>query len=384
MKEPFVSHADLPALPLWHSMRERGAALSFTLEATARCNNDCRHCYINLPAGDRRAQAQELSVAEIRAIANQAVSLGALWCLLTGGEPLLRQDFPHLYLALKRQGLLVSVFTNACLVTPDHVRLFREYPPRNVEVTVYGVSRQTYERVTRRPGSYAAFRRGLDLLQEGGVRVRLKAVALRSNAHELAEIARFCRARTTDYYRFDPLLHLRYDGDARRNREIRAERLPAQAIADLEQADEDRARALEKGCEHLIMPGIAAQRDSYLFHCGAGTSSFAVSYDGLFRLCPSLWQPDCLYDLRRGTLAEAWTQFVPQVRTIRSDSAEFLARCHCCPLVNLCLWCPAHAYLESGRMDAWCDHFCRVAHARAAAITARAERPEAEHAAGEG
>jgi len=33
-------------------------------------------------------------------------------------------------------------------------------------------------RKKRRPGSYDAFRRGLDLLLEGGVKVRLKAMAL--------------------------------------------------------------------------------------------------------------------------------------------------------------------------------------------------------------
>jgi len=55
--------------------------------------NDCRHCYIGLPAGDQEARRKELSLAEIDRIAGEAVSLGALWCLVTGGEPLLREDF---------------------------------------------------------------------------------------------------------------------------------------------------------------------------------------------------------------------------------------------------------------------------------------------------
>ena len=79
---------------------------------------------------------------------------------------------------------------------------------------MYGVTPATYEAVTRRPGSFANFRRGLDLLLENGVPVRLKAMALRANVHELPEIARFCRARTSDYFRFDPHLHLRFDNDA--------------------------------------------------------------------------------------------------------------------------------------------------------------------------
>ena len=371
MSNPFLARTSLPDFPLWERMKANRIPASFSLEVTARCNNDCPHCYINLPAGDREAKAKELSLGEIGDIADQAVSLGALWCLITGGEPLLREDFPDIYRALKRKGLLVSVFTNACLLTREHVDLFRRYPPRDIEVSVYGVSEKTYERVTRRPGSHAAFRRGLDLLLASGIKVRLKAMALRSNVEELPEIARFCRERTVDSFRFDPLLHLRFDGDPARNEEIRGERLAPEQIAAIEQADEDRAVSLQKECDRLIFPGSERDSCGHLFHCGAGVSRFDVSSEGLFRLCSSLWPKDCVYDLRRGKLADAWSRFVPGVRGMTSGDREFLEKCGPCRLVNLCLWCPAHAHLESGRIDGWCDYFCRVAHARAESIEQR-------------
>ena len=168
------------------------------------CNNDCRHCYIGLPAGDAVAWEKEMTPAEIERIASQGVRMGTIWCLITGGEPLLRPDFEDIYLRLKRLGLLVSVFTNATLITEDHIRLFHRYPPRDIEVTVYGVTRETYERISRRPGSFEAFMSGLDRLIESGIPVRLKAMAMRSNLAEFPAIARFCKARTKDYYRFDP------------------------------------------------------------------------------------------------------------------------------------------------------------------------------------
>ena len=251
-----MSPESLPNFHLWDKMKDKRVPLSFDLEVTARCNNDCLHCYINLPAGDREAREKELSLQEILRIAREAVSMGALWCLLTGGEPLLREDFFEIYLGLKRLGLLVSVFTNACLVTPRHVELFQKYPPRDLEVTVYGATRETYEAVTRRPGSFAAFRRGLDLLLQSGVKVRLKAMALKANVHELPEIARFCRAHTKDYFRFDPMLHLRFDGNERRNEEIKAQRLSPEEIVAIEQADPERFQALKKGCERLTRAGL--------------------------------------------------------------------------------------------------------------------------------
>ncbi len=366
--DSFVSTIPLPKSDIWGNLEGKRVPFSFVLEITARCNNACRQCYINLPAADKEARRKELSLNEINDITDQAVQLGALWCLISGGEPLLREDFADIYISLKQKGLLVSVFTNACLVTPRLVDLFTKYLPRDIEVTVYGITPQTYERVTQRPGSYVAFRRGLDLLLESGIKVRLKAMALRSNVSELPAISEFCRQYTCDYFRFDPLLHLRYDQDPERNAEIKAERLSPMEIVAIEQNDDERATALKKNCDRLIHAEHEGQLCDHLFHCGAGNQSFAVSYDGIFRLCTDLWQPDCVFDLRKGMLSQAWDELVPKVRAIRSADNQFLERCRQCPIFNLCLWCPAHAHLECNKMDGWVDYFCQVAHARAEAI----------------
>ena len=364
----YISHDRLPELGLWNKIADRRVPLDFFLEITARCNNDCRHCYINLPADDHAARRAELSLAEISHIADQAVELGSMWCLLTGGEPLLRHDFADIYLALKRKGLLLSLFTNACLVTEEHISLFKRYPPQYVEVTVYGVTEKTYEKVTHKPGSYAAFRRGLDLLLKSGITIKLKAMALRSNVHELPEIAEFCRLHSSGTFRFDPLLHLRYDQNPERNAEIRAERLLPEEIVKIEHSDHQRADALKNNCDKFIFAISGSSDCNHLLSCGAGNKSFVVSYDGIFRLCADLWHPDCTYDLRQGTLAEAWHELVPRVRDMQSNNPSYLDHCRNCSIVNLCICCPAHAHLETGVMDEMVPYFCEVAHARAKAL----------------
>jgi len=368
MNSTLVSSRSVANFSLWDKMLEKRSILKVQLEITARCNNDCRHCYLCLPSADKMALENEPTLGEIMHVADEAVKKGALWCTITGGEPLLRKDFRDIYLGLKRKGLLVSVFTNACLLREEHIKLFRKYPPLDIEVTVYGITKETYERVTRCPGSYDAFRRGLDLLLENGIPVRLKAMALRSNVHELPKIAEFCRARTKDYFRFDPSLHLRLDRDPVRNEIIKSERLSPEEIVALERADFERFNALEKGCDKLIRPNMCNKQCNHLFHCGTGAGSFVLGHDGRFRLCLSLHQPDCVYDLRRGSLADAWENFLPRVRDMRSDRKEFMERCRRCSIVNLCIWCPAHAYLETGEMDSHVDYFCQVAYARARSI----------------
>ena len=144
--------------------------------------------------------------------------------------------------------------------------------------------------------------------------------------------------------------------------------LTPEEIVAVEQADNKRFSSLKENCDKFINPEFEKHVCDHLFHCGAGNGSFNVSYDGFFRLCSSLWHPDTIYDLKKGRLEEAWGEFIKKVRDMRSNRKEFLEKCRKCSIINLCLWCPAHAYLEVGEMDAVIEYFCKVAHARAKAL----------------
>ena len=58
------------------------------------------------------------------------VDAGTLFLLFTGGEVLVRRDFPELYLYALAKGLLVTVFTNGTLVTERIADLFAAPPAR--------------------------------------------------------------------------------------------------------------------------------------------------------------------------------------------------------------------------------------------------------------
>ncbi len=368
MTNTYTTNQTLPDLALWQKKRDKNALFSFTLELTARCNNNCRHCYINLPENDPKAKAEELTTEEIKSIVDQAVDLGAVWCLITGGEPLLRDDFEEIYLYLKRKGLLVSVFTNGTLITQKHIDLFKKYPPRDLEITVYGITAKTYAAVTRKPDLFPAFIGGVNLLLKNKIRINLKNVTIKANLGEFQEIATFCRQHSSAPFRFDPLIHLRFDRDEKRNEEIRNQRLSPEEIAVLESSDKARYNALKENCAKLFPYQQPKTESSFLFSCGAGLSDFTVGHNGLYRLCSSLMHTDCMCDLREKSVKDAREILVPKVRLLQSNSNIFLGNCAVCPLVNLCLWCPAHAYLETGNMAHFSQYFCDVAKSRSSNI----------------
>ena len=173
----YVTRRKVGKQPLWRNATPLLGRLD--VELTERCDNDCVHCCICLPEHDAEAERREMSTAQVQAVLTQAAALGALSARFTGGEPLLRDDFEELYLFARRLGLKVMLFTNARGVTPEVADLLARVPPLElVEVTVYGMSRQTYEAATRRRGSYEEFRRGVELLQDRGVPFVVKGALL--------------------------------------------------------------------------------------------------------------------------------------------------------------------------------------------------------------
>ncbi len=216
---------------------------------------------------------------------DETVEMGCLWWLITGGEPLVREDFADIYLYLKKKGLLVSVFTNATLITLELVSLFKKYPPRELEITVYGITRKTYERINRTPGSFEAFMKGINLLQKENVPFTLKAMALRSNVDELEAIKDFCKPINKGHFRFDPFLHLRLRPNGKRNRQIKNERLSPDEIVAIELSDKKRKNGLLKQICEEKKGGRDEARfddDNHLFYCGAGRTSFAIDSYGFF------------------------------------------------------------------------------------------------------
>jgi radical SAM protein with 4Fe4S-binding SPASM domain len=362
-----ITTINLPDSNLVKKLQKTKTPISINFELTARCNNNCRHCYITLPANDYHAKSQELNIKEIEGLADQAVNNGVLWCLLTGGEPLLRDDFCEIYLMLRKKGLLVSVFTNACLINETHIKLFSKYKPRELEVTVYGVTENTYERVSGIKGSYNQFRTGLDLLFANNIPVSLKAMAIHSNVHEIEEIADFCSKNSKKKFKFDPFLHKRYNRDEKYNKKIESERLSKEEIVRIEHNNFARKSALIENCENLI---FKTETDSLgkVFTCGILKNGFEISCDGKLRLCSSLFHPDYIRDLKKMTLMDAYNEIAEKIINTRSDNNEFLDKCNKCKIINLCFFCPANSYLETGQLDVPADYFCENAHARQEAI----------------
>lgn len=334
-----------------------------TIELTERCNLDCLPCYIRKPLADKNAQENELSLAEWCELLDQLVDEGCLCLLFTGGEPLARYDFLDIYTHAKKKGLILTLFTNGTLLTPKIADHLAEWSPRMIEVTMYGRTPEVYERVTRVPGSYARFMRGIELLQERGIPFNLKTIVITANRHELWDMKSFAGDLGVAF-RFDPLINPGLDGC-----QIPLDyRISPEQVVQLDREDADRWNGLQRFCDEFIR---LPRNSESVYYCAAGINCFHIDAFGRMSVC--LMVRESQYDARSGSFHDGWTHFLP------SDLARKRRKptpCQTCELHCLCYQCPGWAKLEKGDAETTVEYLCRVTHLRADALGLDYERKE--------
>lgn len=332
------------------------------IELTNRCNNDCIHCCVNLEEGDIRAKEKELSTEEIKKILREAVELGCVSVRFTGGEPLLRKDFEELYIFSRKLGLMVLLFTNATLITRHVAELFSKIPPlKNIEVTLYGMKQESYETVTRVSGSYKAAWHGIELLLEYNVPFAVRFAILPCNKNEIESFEKWVKCipwAKPPYYALFFDLRCRRD-DAVKNRLIERLRINPEEGVRLLMKGRDYQEDLLTFCSKL---GCHNQR---LFFCAENIHGIGVDASGYFQRCLVLRHPDIQYDIRKGSLKDALTNFVPKIRGMEAVNPVYLERCAVCFLKGACEQCPARSWMEYGDLDTPVEYLCEITHARA-------------------
>ena len=226
-----------------------------------------------------------------------------MWLLFTGGEIFARKDFLDIYTHAKKRGLLITLFTNGTQITPAIADYLAAWRPFAIEITLYGRTRETYERLTRVPGSFDRCMRGIRLLKERGLPLKLKSVAVTINQHEMQDMQRFAEEEIGVPFKFDGMINARIDC-SHSPLDVRL------SPADMVRLDsEDPARRAEWAQPVAEHPGAPeAPASDQMYHCGGGVSAFAIDPEGKLSICV-LSQQDS-YDVRAGNFKDGWDGFM--------------------------------------------------------------------------
>ena len=351
-----VSYGEF-SLDLHRHFGDKRTPVDVSIEMTRRCPLECQHCYNNLPLGDLAARNRELSKQEYEAILDELADMGVIWLLFTGGEIFARKDFLEIYTYAKQKGFLITLFTNGILISEKIADYLVDFPPFAIEITLYGRTKETYEALTQLPGSYDRCMRGIRLLQERGLPLKLKTVGTKINCHEVIGMKEFAEQELGVDFKFDSLINPRIDC-SQAPLEVRLS--PEEVVAlDLHwpKVAAEHRRLLEK---ETVSP---KRKTGSVYVCGGGLKSFAIDPYGHMSICVISHQET--YDIRIGSIREGWEQFLFKVRQRERTRPS---KCDACRIQSVCSMCPANGELENGDQESPVEFLCEVAHLRALAL----------------
>jgi len=270
--------------------------LSCQWELTCRCNLRCVMCYtdcFNRPDKVR----EELATADILRIMDELAEAGCLDLCLTGGEPLARPDFFDIYDHAHAAGFLVTLFTNGTLITEAIADRLAALPPHLIEISLHGLTEQTFELVTQGQGSHARCMKAIGLLRDRKLPLLLKTTAMTVNKDEVLAIKRYVNGLQEGDYRVGYKLGEEMRLTLEESDEPLFLGLSTEELADLNRQD---AQLWTEACRQETQPALP---------CRSGEQRFHIDAYGQLQLCSGNRRQS--YDLRHGSFKEGFYRRLP-------------------------------------------------------------------------
>ena len=165
---PRFPHAERPFIVIW--------------EVTRACELACRHCRAEANA---RRDPRELKPAEVPAFLDQVASAAPKVFVLTGGDPMMRDDLADIIAGATRRGLAVSLSPSA---TPRFLRAdlrrFREAGLKRVSLSLDGARAESHDAFRGVPGTWDRTMEAVTAAREAGLEVQINTTFTRQNLRE--------------------------------------------------------------------------------------------------------------------------------------------------------------------------------------------------------
>jgi radical SAM protein with 4Fe4S-binding SPASM domain len=199
-------------------------------------------------------------------------------------------------------------------------------------------------------------------VRKAGVRITLKAMAMKANRDDIPRIREWARSEGLRF-RFDVILSPRIDG----GKQPLAQRLSPEEAVALETGDEPRQAEFAEFCHAY---GSNPQENDSKYHCGAGLDSFLIDPYGKMHVCELSRKPG--FDVLRRPLMEGWREEVPKLRALKRQHSD---GCGSCEGVASCSNCVGMAELEGMSNDDGNPYLCQVNDRRMDAVFGPGRHP---------
>jgi heme b synthase len=322
-------------------------------EMTRSCNLNCVHCRA---AAERGPYAGELGTEKCLEILDQIAQVGRPIVILTGGEPLLREDVFELAQHGTQLGLRMVMATNGTILTPEVAEKLKSSGIQRVSISIDGARAEEHDKFRKVPGAFEAALEGMALLKKAGIEYQINTTVTKQNVHQIDKILELAvelgavahhifllvptgRAREMinqeiEAKDYEKLLHWFYDMRGKVPLHLKATCAPHYYRIFRQEAH---ARGETVDYETYGLDAVTRG-------CLGGTSFCFISHDGIVQPCGYL-ELSC-GDLKRSSFAAVWQE--SHIFKRLRDFSAYGGKCGRCEYLKYCGGCRARAFEATG------------------------------------
>ena len=322
-------------------------------EVTRKCNLNCVHCRAS---SDRGPYPGELDKKTCFRILDEIVETGKPIVILTGGEPLLREDIFELSAYGTDRGLRMVMATNGTLISPEIAEKMMRSGIKRVSISIDGANDEAHDQFRQVPGAFQGALSGIEVLRAAGMEFQINTTVTKHNVDQIPDIldmairlgaaahhifllvptgrARGMVNQEIDAHAYEALLHWFYDMGRKVPIHLKATCAP-HYYRILRQEAHQRGEKVDYETYGL---------DAMTRGCLGGSSFCFISHDGIVQPCGYL-ELNC-GDLKTLSFGAIW-QGAPIFKKLR-DFSSYGGKCGRCEYLKFCGGCRARAYEATG------------------------------------
>jgi len=322
-------------------------------ETTRRCNLNCKHCRA---FAEDHPYDNELDTKASFKLLDQIREVGTPIIILTGGEPLLREDIFDIAAYGTKIGLRMVMAPNGTLITPKIAERLKACGIKRISVSLDGSTPQSHDDFRGLKNAFNDSIRGIKIAKAAGLEFQINTVITKTNLEEIPKIlslaeqlgavahhifllvptgrGKYIADSAIDSKEYEETLNWFYDQQDKTSLQLKATCAP-HYYRILRQ----RAKAEGKKVTFETHGLDAVTRG-----CLAGTGFCFVSHVGRVQTCGFL-DVTC-GDITKQTFKDVWEN-----STVFNELRDFNNlenKCGICEYKNVCGGCRARAYEATG------------------------------------
>lgn len=153
------------------------------MEITSKCNERCVHCYI---PHDNKVNQIEADL--FYNILEQCKEMKLLHLTLTGGEPMLHENFNDFLKKCKGYNLSVNVLSNLTLLTDEIIEEMKTNRLLGVQVSLYSMDSKIHDAITQIKGSFEITKNAILKLKENDVPLQISCPIMKQNKNSYRDV----------------------------------------------------------------------------------------------------------------------------------------------------------------------------------------------------